>query len=362
MEAQEAIQRFGDLVSQSDLALLPIHSQGPPAHWALLVVEKAEGEAPAAARFYDSLTGGSAASLAQAAAALDLLQSLGHSVQHSLPATASCRRQTDGWSCGHWVLLHAEEEYRQSRGEGKTTLFADFDRQIVRINKFFSQVLKVKVSPKGTGKSSGKGSGKSSGKPPPPPLPPPSQPPVPEEEAPASQAVQADTLAPPSPPHSQLPVPEEDAPASQAMEEATLPPPLLPPSQAPVLEEQAPASQAVEQATLAPPLPPPSQAPGAEEETQASQPVEAATLPPPSQAPEQSMPPPPVPARRQINGCSKCRGSASGCRQCNPDFVPRQPRRPAAFWHVWFVCALVVSVCVWCVVCVRYVVCVCVRV
>jgi len=294
LEAQEAIQRFGDLVSQSDLALLPIHSQGPPAHWALLVVEKAEGEAPAAARFYDSLTGGSAASLAQAAAALDLLQSLGHPVQHSLPATASCRRQTEGWSCGHWVLLHAEEELRQFRGEGKTTLFADFGRQIVRINKFFSQVLKVKVSHKGAAKGSGKGSGTPV---PPPPLPPPSQPPEAEEEAPASQAVQG----------------------------GTLPAPLPPPSQPPEAEEEAPASQAVQAGTL------------------------HATLPPPSQAPEQSMPPPTAPARRLTYGCSKCRGNASGCGRCNPDFVPRQPRRTTAFWNVWIVCALVV--CVVCGVC-----------
>ena len=133
------------------LILLPVHNQAGP-HWTLLVLDRPateQGSQPAArsARYYDSCN--SQASLHQAEACMELIRFLfpGQTVggEPGSLYIASCRKQTDNWSCGFWVLLWMETEYRQLRGEGLWLLSADWTARRNHWNKFLGKLIKYKA-------------------------------------------------------------------------------------------------------------------------------------------------------------------------------------------------------------------------
>ena len=172
------LTRQRDTVCKSELILCPILVQEPVKHWTLLVLErsKAEAAAPASStkveaesslfgcpscrhspagclrcnpskfqehadkkqrellqfstedwpflpetknwqvRYYDSLTSPVATSSAMACAVLNVFSRQG--LPQALPAPEKSKsKQTDGWSCGLFVVLYAEEEVRKYAGE-----------------------------------------------------------------------------------------------------------------------------------------------------------------------------------------------------------------------------------------------------
>ena len=56
-----------------------------------------------------------------------------------------CRKQADGYSCGVWVLLWMEAEYRQLRGEGPMLLQADWPARRTNWNRFIAKLRKHKA-------------------------------------------------------------------------------------------------------------------------------------------------------------------------------------------------------------------------
>ncbi len=105
--------------------LLPVHSFNPQ-HWTLLVLCRPASSnecSPAAfsVQYFDPLTQPSPAALEQAKASLRLLAMLIKPAQlMAQPAelqVAASRKQSDGWSCGFWVMLWCEQYYRLARGE-----------------------------------------------------------------------------------------------------------------------------------------------------------------------------------------------------------------------------------------------------
>ena len=113
--------------SQSCTILLPVHSE-PPAHWSLLVLTRPATEEASQqpenfkVQFFGSLPNSPQTALDAAAACLRLLASLLQPAETAMPeclqASSRIRIQTDGWSCGFWVLGQAETQYRVHRGEG----------------------------------------------------------------------------------------------------------------------------------------------------------------------------------------------------------------------------------------------------
>jgi len=98
-------------------------------------------------RYYDSLE--SQSSLEQAEASLAVMRFLlpGQTVggEPGSLRIDRCRKQADGWSCGFWVLLWMETEYRQLRGEGLWLLKADWLARRTQWNKFLGKLRKHKA-------------------------------------------------------------------------------------------------------------------------------------------------------------------------------------------------------------------------
>ena len=129
--------------SQSCTILLPVHS-GSPEHWTLLVLTRPATEEASQqpenfkVQFFDSLSKSPQTALDAAAACLRLLASLLQPAEIAMPeclqASARSRIQTDGWSCGFWVLSQAEVQYRLHRGEGYRLPSTDLRSMRERLN------------------------------------------------------------------------------------------------------------------------------------------------------------------------------------------------------------------------------------
>ncbi|CAE7738776.1 unnamed protein product [Symbiodinium sp. CCMP2592] len=95
--------------SQAGLVLAVVQSQ-PPKHWSLLVVETVRDSPEAKVRYYDTLPG--EAAYKEVSAVLKVLLQTAKKQAQPLPAPVSLLRQTEGFSCGLWVLLYLEQEPR----------------------------------------------------------------------------------------------------------------------------------------------------------------------------------------------------------------------------------------------------------
>ena len=61
-----------------------------------------------------------------------------------LPPSSVSRKQTDGWSCGVWSLLFAEQLVRQLRGEGVRLVDTSLPDRLASLNKYLQAVLVFK--------------------------------------------------------------------------------------------------------------------------------------------------------------------------------------------------------------------------
>ncbi len=123
----------------AELILCPVHS---PGHWTLLSLEKADTGAWTVT-FWDSLVPGSARGHTAASRTLAVLQTCLKPEGPELTEApqASCYvRQTDGWSCGVWVLQTAEMLVRQLRGEGRRAWSTTLADRVSQMNKWLASL------------------------------------------------------------------------------------------------------------------------------------------------------------------------------------------------------------------------------
>ena len=129
--------------------LLPVHSFNPQ-HWTLLVLcrpASSNGCSPAAfsVHYFDPLPQPSPAALEQAKASLRLLAMLIKPAQlMAQPAelqVAASRKQSDGWSCGFWVMLWCEQYYRLARGEAPRLCKAHWTERVLAQNNFLQSPM-----------------------------------------------------------------------------------------------------------------------------------------------------------------------------------------------------------------------------
>ena len=164
------------------LIVSPICTEGPPQHWTLLVVrhepaaaeqhqvaEMALGEEADLApeqhddvaqwqkskvevEYYDSLSGAERSVVARCSAQimLEIISKLLSQHEIGLLSTilpckwGNQRAQEDGWSCGFWVLIFAEEEVRRARGENRQ--ISKFSTSnIDRLSKWIACLQKAKA-------------------------------------------------------------------------------------------------------------------------------------------------------------------------------------------------------------------------
>eukprot|EP00972_Heterocapsa_arctica_P080468 11857465-Heterocapsa_arctica.AAC.1 len=109
----------------------------------------AEGDQPRpfTVEYFDSLQQPSLPALVQAEATLRVMAHLLQPAHLDQPAqlrVASSRRQSDGWSCGFWVMLWCEQFYRLARGEGARLVEADWPEKRKNINSFLQSLMHFK--------------------------------------------------------------------------------------------------------------------------------------------------------------------------------------------------------------------------
>ncbi|CAE7232296.1 unnamed protein product [Symbiodinium sp. CCMP2592] len=127
--------------SQAGLVLAVVQSQ-PPRHWSLLVVETVRDSPEAKVRYYDTLPG--EAAYKEASAVLKVLLQTAKKQAQPLPPPVSLLRQTDGFSCGLWVLLYMEQEWRRWMGEAPQPLLKDLPARSSQLNRWIQLLLRGK--------------------------------------------------------------------------------------------------------------------------------------------------------------------------------------------------------------------------
>jgi hypothetical protein len=155
---------------QPCMIISPVHSDGP-LHWTLLVLHRKQGDMTFQVRWYDSLPNSPNTAKQSAQLHLDAIVSClrPHPVKTCvLPASETCRKQTDGHSCGPFSLIFAEQEIRQFRGEGLKIVEAKPREIVDNLNKIVKAVKGFQVKKKPAPVPAAKA---------PPPLPPPPLPP-----------------------------------------------------------------------------------------------------------------------------------------------------------------------------------------
>lgn len=137
-EAVEALQDN----QKAALCLAVVQSQ-PPRHWSLLVLEKPRGsEAVCKVRYYDTLPG--QASYKEARAVLKVLLQAASQKHQPLPAPVSELRQSDGFSCGLWVLLYVEQEWRRWLREPPQAVQTDLKARSSQLNRWLQCLLRTR--------------------------------------------------------------------------------------------------------------------------------------------------------------------------------------------------------------------------
>jgi hypothetical protein len=147
-----SLRRARDSQHKACTVLLPVHSLAPQ-HWTLLVLCRPASSnecSPAAfsVQYFDPLTQPSPAALEQAKASLRLLAMLIKPAQlMAQPAelqVAASRKQSDGWSCGFWVMLWCEQYYRLARGEAPRLCKATWPERLLAQNNFLQSLMVFK--------------------------------------------------------------------------------------------------------------------------------------------------------------------------------------------------------------------------
>ena len=92
-------------------ALAPIHSEGN--HYTLLAVSQQSINQAVNVQYFETLFPASRPSRKYADACLELLCKSLQIDKPQLPARCNIREQTDGWSCGLWVLIYSENVIRR---------------------------------------------------------------------------------------------------------------------------------------------------------------------------------------------------------------------------------------------------------
>ncbi|CAE7488170.1 unnamed protein product [Symbiodinium sp. CCMP2592] len=93
-------------------------------------------------RYYDTLPG--EAAYKEASAVLKVLLQTAKKQAQPLPAPVSLLRQTDGFSCGLWVLLYMEQEWRRWMGEAPQPLLKDLPARSSQLNRWIQLLLRGK--------------------------------------------------------------------------------------------------------------------------------------------------------------------------------------------------------------------------
>ena len=128
------------------LLLLPVHAHAPQ-HWTLLSLFRQSGSSQFQVQYWDSLAKEAANNRLAAQASLNLFAHwLGEARLSDtvLPPSSVSRKQTDGWSCGVWSLLFAEQLVRQLRGEGVRLVDTSLPDRLASLNKYLQAVLVFK--------------------------------------------------------------------------------------------------------------------------------------------------------------------------------------------------------------------------
>ena len=127
---------------RASLHIAVVQSQ-PPRHWSLLVLEKPRGsQTVSKVRYYDTLPG--PASYKEASGVLKVLLQAARQEQQPLPAPVSKLRQSDGFSCGLWVLLYLEQEWRRWLGEPPQALPTDIQVRSSQLNRWLQCLLRTR--------------------------------------------------------------------------------------------------------------------------------------------------------------------------------------------------------------------------
>ena len=92
-------------------------------------------------KYWDSLEQPLAASQGMAAGVLNLLQPLG--VPQALPEEEPSEKQKDGWSCGVFVLHHAEKAVRKYLGELSLAQEVQLKEKVGRVAAFLKRLAAV---------------------------------------------------------------------------------------------------------------------------------------------------------------------------------------------------------------------------
>ncbi|CAE7348037.1 unnamed protein product, partial [Symbiodinium microadriaticum] len=127
---------------RASLHITVVQSQ-PPRHWSLLVLEKPRGsQTVSKVRYYDTLPG--PASYKEASGILKVLLQAARQEQQPLPAPVSKLRQSDGFSCGLWVLLYLEQEWRRWLAEPPQALPTDIQVRSSQLNRWLQCLLRTR--------------------------------------------------------------------------------------------------------------------------------------------------------------------------------------------------------------------------
>ena len=136
----EAVSLLQD-TKRATLLLAVVQSQ-PPRHWSLLALERQKGSQQVEVRYYDTLP--SQASYNEASAVLKVLLQVAKQEHKPLPAPVSQLRQSDGFSCGLWLLLYLEKEWRQWLGESPQPLPKDLHARTSQLNRWLQCLLRTR--------------------------------------------------------------------------------------------------------------------------------------------------------------------------------------------------------------------------
>ena len=147
----EQLQLAREKPRKKCMILLAVHSEAPQ-HWSLLSLARkaaADSQEPNKFRvmYWDSMVVPGQSALETAAASLQLLARLVQPAEVQMPVlplvvATRCYKQADQYSCGYWVLKHAELMYRLYRGEGWRAPSPDIREAREQLNNWLTSLSK----------------------------------------------------------------------------------------------------------------------------------------------------------------------------------------------------------------------------
>jgi hypothetical protein len=158
----------------SVVVLIPVHSIGPQ-HWTLLSLQQMQpGQLFSCVQYSETLLPESTNARLAAQQCLSFsAEALGQTDLPTLPARHNVLRQADGWSCGIWTLLYAEQFIRQKLLlQPRRPTPVNLDAAIRRMNSWIQKIQAMSPVPASLPPL-----------PPPPGAPPPPNPPSPTDKS-----------------------------------------------------------------------------------------------------------------------------------------------------------------------------------